>query len=359
MPLIDKKHNIAKTGNVFMAGMPGTTLDPETHTLIREYNLAGIILFSRNIESPIQLASLCNNLQECSQKYHGTQLFLAIDQEGGRVARLKHPFTSFPGNSAIGDDPNSSEKAVQFARTTAQEMALVGLNMDFAPVLDVLVGEPEKHLVGRSFGNNPEEVARLGNIIVSVLQENGIMATGKHYPGLGPANLDPHHLLPTIDADELEIQDIHLLPFIAAIRANVAAIMSSHALYSKLDPNVPATLSHKIMSVLLRESLGFKGMLVTDDLEMGAIKNGLGTPEGAIASFEAGADILLICEDQEAVKESIHLLHHKIIEKNMFYQRFEQSFSRISHARSVFLKDYQEVSLEKVRSFFFTQPNPW
>ncbi len=341
-----------------MAGMPGTALDPETHKLIREYCLAGIIFFSRNIESPVQLASLCNSLQECSLKYHGTPLFLAVDQEGGRVVRLKHPFTTFPGNSAIGEDPNFSEKAVQFARTTAQEMALVGLNMDFAPVLDVLVGEPEKHLVGRSFGNNPEKVARLGKIIVSVLQENGVMATAKHYPGLGPANLDPHHLLPTIDADEQEIQDTHLLPFIAAIRANVAAIMSSHALYSKLDPNVPATLSYKIMTVLLRESLGFRGMLVSDDLEMGAIKNGWGTPEGALASFEAGADILLICEDQEAVKKSIHLLNHKIIEKNMYFHRFEQSLSRISHARSVFLKDYQKVSLEKVRAFFNTLPNP-
>ena len=197
----------AKIGSLFMAGMPGTTLDEHTDELIRDRCIGGVILFSRNIENPLQLATLCNDLQESSLKYHGPPLFLAVDQEGGRVARLREPFTSFPGNTAIGEDPQSVEKAEDFACVTAKEMSLVGLNMDFAPVVDVRRGEPEKHLAGRTFGDNPEEVSALGRTVVKVLQENGVMATAKHFPGLGRASLDPHYHLPTIEADAAEIED--------------------------------------------------------------------------------------------------------------------------------------------------------
>lgn len=349
---LDQSEIDANIGPLFMAGMPGTKLDESTEILIRDHHLGGMILFSRNIEDPIQLATLCNDLQERAMRYHGIPLFLAVDQEGGRVARLKEPFSLFPGNTAIGADPEPVEKAVAFARVTAEEMRLVGLNMDFAPVVDVRRGEPEKHLEGRTFSDDTEKVALLGRAVIKVFQENGIMATAKHFPGLGKAALDPHHHFLTIEADADEIESVNLPPFLAAIEEGVSAIMSSHAVYPALDPDFPATLSHRILAELIREDLGFEGLVITDDLEMGAIKKKWGVADGAVASFEAGADILLICEDQNLVLESIDMLKGKLMNGMIGFERFQQSLKRITKAKSSFLKDYKMASLEKVRSYF-------
>ncbi|MDY6971118.1 MAG: beta-N-acetylhexosaminidase [Thermodesulfobacteriota bacterium] len=342
----------AKIGRLFMAGIPGTRLDEGTEALIREYCLGGVILFARNIEDPLQLAALCNDLQERAMRYHGTRLFLAIDQEGGRVARLKSPFTGFPGNTAIGRNPRPVDKAIEYARITAQEMTLVGLNMNLAPVVDVPGRKPEKHLEGRTFCNDPDMVARLGRTVIRVLQRNGIMAVAKHFPGLGRTSLDPHHHLPVIEMDAKEIEEINLIPFKAAIAERVSAFMTSHAIYPALDPDKPSTLSEKILTGLLRKALGFQGLLITDDLEMGAIRDKWGVAEGAVASFEAGADILLICEDQNMVLEGIRTLRKKLLQNNVTFQRLDQSLERIRKAKSGFLKNTKEVSLEKVGAYF-------
>jgi beta-N-acetylhexosaminidase len=341
-----------RIGGVFMAGIPGMVMDAQTERLIRDYALGGVILFSRNIHNPLQLASLCNDLQNCSLTHHGTPLFLAVDQEGGRVARLREPFTVFPGNEGISNDPDPLSRAVEFARVTAKEMQLVGLNMDFAPVLDVLGRVAEKHLEGRTFGNDSERVARLGRTIVKTLQENGIMATGKHFPGLGKATLDPHLQLPIISLEGKEILDNELLPFRAAIEEGVCAVMTSHAVYPALDPVNPATLSKKILTGLLRMSLGFNGLIVSDDLEMGAICKKWGVAEAAMASFEAGADILLICKDQEAVVQGIEVLKRKVLDGGVPIQKLRQSLERIWKVKSEFLKGSKIASLREVRAYF-------
>ena len=339
-------------GRLFMVGIPGTSLDRHTDELIRDYCLSGVILFSRNIEDPLQLATLCRDLQKSAVTYHGTPLFLAVDQEGGRVARLRKPFTSFPGNTAIGEDPQPVEKAETFARVTAKEMSLVGLNMDFAPVVDVRKGEPEKHLEGRTFGDEPEKVALLGRTVVKFLQENGVMATAKHFPGLGRTSLDPHQHLPTIEVGAAEMEEINLPPFRAAMDEGVTAIMSSHAIYPLLDPDFPATMSHKILNGLVRKKLGFEGLIITDDLEMGAIQKKWGTANGAVASFEAGADILLICEDQKLVQESIRTLKDRLVQGEIPFERLNQSLDRIKRIKSSFLAKQGEISMESVRSYF-------
>ena len=208
----------ARIGQLIMAGMPGPQVDDVTEALIRDYNIGGIILFSRNIQDPLQLAKLCRQLQDMALKYHDRPLFLAVDQEGGRVARLKEPFTLFEGNSAIGRSDRPVEKAIEFGETTAREMKLVGLNMNLAPVVDVQRGELEKHLAGRSFGEDPEAVALLGRTVIASLQGNGVMAVAKHFPGLGRTSVDPHFQLPRIDIDLDEMEAINLPPFRAAVR---------------------------------------------------------------------------------------------------------------------------------------------
>ncbi len=342
----------AKIGRLFMAGMPGTELDGGTEALIRDYGLGGIILFSKNIENPVQLARLCNDLQDKAMKHHGVPLLLSVDQEGGPVARLKEPFTSFPGNTAIGEDSMPVDKAIEFARVTAREMSLVGLNMDLAPVMDVRRGKPERHLEGRMFGDSPETVAELGSKVVEVLQENGVMAVAKHFPGLGKTLLDPHHKLPTIEADIEEVEKINIPPFKSAITARVAAVMTSHAIYPALDPETSATFSYRILTDLLRETLDFHGLVITDDLEMGAITKTFGVAEGSAAAFDAGADILLICEDQDRVLESIERMRDRLLRGEIPFQRFQLSLDRIKKTKHRFLKKVEMVSLEEVRGYF-------
>jgi len=335
-----------------MGGMPGPELDPDTIRLIKDYHLGGIIFFKRNITDPIQLARLCRDIQRVSLLNSGIPLFLAIDQEGGRVARLEEPFTRFPGNAAIGESPDPDSSALEFAGTTAREMSLVGLNMNMAPVLDVANPDIDAHLRGRSFSGDPLLVAELGRIVIHTMQQAGIMAVGKHFPGLGRSDRDPHLDLPTVGATLEEMESVHLPPFAGAIEAGVSAIMSSHALYPALDPGVPATLSRKIMTELLRDKMDFGGVVISDDLEMGAIEQERSLPQGAADAFEAGIDLLLICMDQSLLRESIEHLRNKLLREEISSERLHESLRRIAEAKKRFLSPRKRIVLKKVREYF-------
>jgi len=341
-----------RIGQLFMMGMPGPQLDEDTRSLIRHYNVGGVVLFSRNIEEPVQLANLCLDLQETAMEFHGLPLILAIDQEGGRVARLKEPFTQFPGNEAIGQDKEPIERAMEFGRVTAKELKLVGLNMDFAPVVDVQRGALEKHLRGRTFGEDVRMVSKLGRTVVRSLQENGVLAVAKHFPGLGRSIVDPHFKLPRIELDMKEIEEVNLPPFQAAIKERVSGIMTSHAIYPALDPERPATLSPVILTQLLREKMGFEGLIITDDLEMGAIAKHWGIAEGAAAAFEAGADIILICEDQRNVLEGIGLLRRRLLQEEIPFRRLDQSNERIMKVRSGLLERRESALTANIEKYF-------
>jgi len=339
-------------GQLFMVGMPGPHLDEATDHLIREGHVGGIILFSRNIEDPLQLAALCGDLQAAASESQDPPLFLAVDQEGGRVARLKEPFRSFPGNAAVGMDEEPVKKAIEFATVTSREMGMVGLNMNLAPVVDVQRGEIEKHLAGRSFGEDPEVVAFLGRTVVKHLQKNGIMAVAKHFPGLGRADVDPHFHLPKINIGLEELERVNFPPFAAAIEEGVCGIMTSHAIYPALDPEKPATLSPMVLTKVLRERMGFRGLTITDDLEMGAIAEDWSVAEGALTSFQAGADILLICKDQSHVRESLDLMRQSLSKGTVLRERLAQSLERIRRIKASFLGHRQDISLAGVREYF-------
>jgi beta-N-acetylhexosaminidase len=339
-------------GSLFTVGIASTNADRNALTLIRRHNVGGIILFARNIENPLQVASLCRRLQEEAIAATGTPLFLAVDQEGGRVARLKEPFTIQPGATEIGRSPEPLEQAARFASITATEMSLVGLNMDMAPVLDVPSGEPERHLLGRTFGTNPDRVASLGTKVIEELQRKNILAVAKHFPGLGKANLDPHHLLPIIDSPASEIEDRHLVPFKAAIKAGVSGIMTSHAVYTELDPGTPATLSRKIITDLLREKLEFKGLIITDDLEMGAVAGGLGVDGSAVEAFKAGVDILLVCEHFDNILKSIDAVKRAVLRGDIPPSRLRESTERIHRAKAAIPVNPGHISFGNVKSYF-------
>jgi len=351
-PILDISEISQKVGRLFIAGMPGPGLDTNTASLITHYHLGGIILFKRNIIDPIQLARLCRDIQQVSFTNSGIPLFLAIDQEGGRVARLGEPFTQFPGNASVGKSPDPETSALEFARTTAMEMSLVGLNMNMAPVLDVANPNMDAHLVGRSFSDDPQRVAALGTTVIDTMQGAGIMAVGKHFPGLGRSDRDPHLNLPTVHATLEEMESIHLPPFAGAIAAGVSSIMSSHAIYPALDHGVPATLSRKIMTELLRDKMGFSGLVISDDLEMGAIEKRTPLPEGAANAFEAGIDLLLICKDQSLLRESIEHLRNKVLRGEISHERLHESLGRIAEAKNRFLSPRKRIVLKRVREYF-------
>ena len=351
-PILDISEITQKVGRMFMGGIPGPTLDTNTISLIKDYHLGGIILFKRNIADPIQLARLCRDIQRVSFTNSGIPLFLAIDQEGGRVARLEEPFTRFPGNAAIGESPDPELSALEFATTAAREMSLVGLNMNMAPVLDVAHPNMDAHLLGRSFSDDPLRVATLGGIVIDTLQRAGIMAVGKHFPGLGKSDRDPHLHLPTVGATREEMESVHLPPFKDAIGAGVSAVMSSHAVYPALDPGVPATLSRRIMTDLLRNDMGFKGLVISDDLEMGATEKEAPLPEGAADAFEAGIDLLLICKDQSLLLDSIEHLRNKLLRGEISHERLNESLGRIAATKNRFLSPRKRIVLKAVKEYF-------
>jgi beta-N-acetylhexosaminidase len=224
--------------------------------------------------------------------------------------------------------------------------------MNMAPVVDVQKGELETHLVGRTFGVDAVRVGELGGAVIESLQKGGIMAVAKHFPGLGRAPLDPHLELPRIEVDMKEMETVHLPPFRSAIEKKVSAIMTSHAVYPALDPGFPATLSAAVLNGLLREKMAFEGLIISDDLEMGAISKEWGVTEGAAASFEAGADILLICKEQDHIKESLELIRSKLLRGEIPFQRLHESNERIRKAKERFLHPMTTVTLSKVREYF-------
>ena len=278
-------------GQRLMVGFEGKRFNQDLEFLIRDLKVGGIILFSHNVETPDQVKKLCGSIQEYAQAHGQPLLIIAIDQEGGQVARLKEPFTQFPGNSAMKD----VEDARYFAATTAAELAEVGINMNLAPVMDVVPKEINSIMAERSFGHDPNWVSTMGVTVINCLQDNKIMAVAKHFPGIGRTSVDSHIDLPTCDGDLTEMKNFDLLPFEACIDNAVAGIMLSHILYNKIDPKWPASLSPTIAQKLLRDQLGFAGVSMTDDLDMGAIKKHYDIKTAIRQILLAGIDLALIC----------------------------------------------------------------
>ena len=278
-------------GQRLMVGFDGTELNGQLRHLIRHLKIGGLILFSPNIQSPRQVKDLCAAVQEYARTCGYPPLFIAVDQEGGQVARFKEPFTRFPGNPFMA----SLDDAQEFATITAAELSEVGVNMNMAPVLDVVPQGVEGVMSKRVFGSDPHWVATMGAAVIDHLQQGAIMAVAKHFPGIGRTTLDSHEDLPHLEVDREQLENFDIIPFQSAIAHNVAGIMLSHVAYRKIDPQWPASLSPQIVKHYLREHLVFKGVTVTDDLDMGAIVNHFDIRTVIRQVLEAQIDLALIC----------------------------------------------------------------
>jgi beta-N-acetylhexosaminidase len=283
-------------GQRLMAGFDGTTFNPDLEFLVRDLNVGGIILFSCNVASPDQIRDLTAAAQDCARSCGQPPLLVAVDQEGGPVARLRAPFTEFGGNPSMGGVAD----AEAFGRIVAAELSGVGINMNMAPVLDLSPPGMDSVMAERAFGADPHRVARLGTVVIEALQRGGVMAVAKHFPGIGRTTLDSHLDLPVLatDADTLVATD--LLPFRAAVAAGVAGTMLSHVRYTGLDPRWPASLSKRIAKDLLRRQMGYAGVVMSDDLDMGAIARHFDPATAAEKIMAADVDLALVCHEGPA-----------------------------------------------------------
>src|SRR5688572_31506640 len=303
-------------GQLLIGSLPGTTLTPEIRSLVREFSLGGVILFSRNIEAPEQVAELSIDVQTLATEL---PLWLSVDQEGGRVARLRKPFTEWPPMAVLGRSGDTT-LASRFAAALAAELRAVGVTLDYAPVLDIHTN-PKNPVIGdRALAEDADLVARLGAAIVRGLQDNGVAACGKHFPGHGDTAVDSHLELPLVEHPPDRIRRVEAVPFREAIKAGVAFIMTAHILVPSLDEDRPATLSRRIVYDLLRDELGFEGVILSDDLEMKAIAATYSVPDAAVQAIAAGCYAVLVCRhlvearsrDIEAQAEVLEALVHAV-----------------------------------------------
>ncbi|HXF93116.1 MAG TPA: beta-N-acetylhexosaminidase [Nitrospiraceae bacterium] len=330
-----------KVGQLFMAGFSGTAASKDVASLVTDYKPSGVILFSRNLEALGQIVQLTNDLQKLSP---GSPLLIAIDQEGGRVSRLPAEFTLFPPCAVLGAC-RSYDLAYAVAATTAAELRAVGINMNMAPVLDVN-SNPANPVIGdRAFGSDPRTVCEMGQATVAGLQDNEVIACGKHFPGHGDTAADSHKELPVVEAPVERLREIELPPFRYAIAHGVATLMTAHVLYRAWDPRWPATLSPTILTTLLRGEMGFEGVVLTDDLEMRAIIDHYGVEEAAVRAFLAGADMLLICQDPARTATAVRAMERAVEDGTIPAGRLEISLERIARLKRRFLSAYKPISL--------------
>lgn len=319
-------------GNVgihLMVGFQGTTLDSALKALIRDYGIGGIVLFRRNIESSEQLQELVREAQEYALSTLRRPLWVAIDQEGGPVQRLPAPYPRFPSarNLAIQGPAAVSE----WTSRAAVALRRLGILINLAPVLDVVSHSRPNFMEERSLGADPQSVAFLGRIWIRSLQENGVSATAKHYPGLGQAELDPHHFAPVIHWRDNGAMQRDLLPFGEAIREGVHCLMTSHALYPSLDSEWPATLSPTISHLWLRRRLGFEGVLLSDDMDMAAISEKYSWSVMAEQGMLSSIDFFLLCQNSGNIEPFYRALSDAVRGNPQMTDAHEKSLVRIRH----------------------------
>jgi len=291
-------------GQRLMVGFDGTTLNADLKYLIDTLHVGALILFSRNIRNPIQLRDLCHEARQYAFEAGEAPLLIAIDQEGGPVARLKAPFTQFAGNMAM----TTIEDAEQFAAICSAELLSCGINMNFAPVLDVAFQPSRSIMADRAFSSHPIVCSRMGAAVVDRLQQNGIMAVAKHFPGIGRTKLDSHIDRPYLKVALDTLRHTDLLPFETAIEHQVAGVMLAHVVFKNLDPLWPASLSPRIVIDLLRKELSYQGVVMTDDLDMGAIEKHYDLKTALDQILLADVDFVMICHRSDKIERAYERL---------------------------------------------------
>lgn len=330
MPLATRR----RIGQLLIGSFAGHDLPVELRALAREFDLGGVILFGRNVASPEQVSELAAEAEDLGCEL---PLWVSVDQEGGRVARLKAPFTVWPPMATLGR-AGSEALAARFATALAAELSAVGITLDYAPVLDIHTN-PRNPVIGdRALAETAADVARLGRVVVRALQGAGLAACGKHFPGHGDTSTDSHEVLPLIEHPPDRLRAVEFEPFRAAIAEGVAFIMTAHVLVPAFDEQRPSTLSPAVVQRLLREELGYPGVILSDDLEMKAVSARYAAPEAAVSAINAGCDALLICSgDVDLQARALEALIKAVETGDISQARLDDAERRLRQAKARFL----------------------
>jgi beta-N-acetylhexosaminidase len=334
------RESVRKVGECTMIGFDGHVVPLDVKRLVRDFGVGQVILFRRNVDTPEQVAELVRELQSVAADARlELPLLVAVDQEGGRVARLREPWTLWPAARALGRTQDE-HLARRMGEALAAELSACGIRMDFTPVMDVDTNPANPVIGDRSYGSDPGLVGKMGVAIIHGLQEKGVAACAKHFPGHGDTDLDSHLALPAVDHSRARLDEIELPPFRMAVEAGVASFMTAHVIVRELDDAVPATLSPRIVQGLLREELGFDGVIFTDDLEMKAVSGRWGYAESAVLSMNAGCDAIPVCSIHDAQVEAMEGLVRAVEAGQVAWSRLDDAHRRVRRLKERFVLPY-------------------
>ena len=322
--LVANMSDADKVGQLLMIGIHGTTLNDDAKFMLNEYRVGGIILFDRNMESKDQVKTLITDINKAGKSAGLTPLFLGIDQEGGAVARMDDKLIKVPPAEEVGKMP--VEQAVSLAKQSGAELKDLGFNINFAPVADLGL------TYGRSYSTSPDEVVRYAGAVGKAYDEAGLWYSYKHFPGIGKTDVDLHadtSIVPVSKETLLSEDTKVFVDLIKQSKPNTYTIMVSHAMYPQIDPDYPASLSTAIITDWLRKDIGYNGVVVTDDMDMGALANHYTFGDMAVQSILAGSDILLVCHEYEHMQEAYNGLMKAVKDGRISKERLDESVKRI------------------------------
>ena len=322
--LVANMSDADKVGQLLMIGIHGKTLNDDAKFMLNEYRVGGIILFDRNMESKDQVKTLIADINKAGKSAGLTPLFLGIDQEGGAVARMEDQLIKVPPAEELGNAP--IEQAASLAKQSGAELKDLGFNINFAPVADLGL------TYGRSYSTNPDEVVRYAGAVGKAYDEAGLWYSYKHFPGIGKTDVDLHadtSIVPVSKETLLSEDTKVFVDLIKQSKPNTYAIMVSHAMYPQIDPDHPASLSKAIITDWLRKDMGYNGVVVTDDMDMGALAKHYTFGDMAVQSILAGSDILLVCHEYEHMQEAYNGLMKAVKDGRISKERLDESVKRI------------------------------
>lgn len=322
--LVANMSDADKVGQLMMIGIHGKTLNDDAKFMLNEYRVGGIILFDRNMESKDQVKSLITDINKTGKSAGLTPLFIGIDQEGGAVARMEDQLIKVPPAEELGKEP--IEQAVSLAKQSGTELKDLGFNINFAPVADLGL------TYGRSFSTKPDDVVRYASTVSKAYDEVGLWYSYKHFPGIGKTDVDLHadtSIVPVSKETLLNEDTKVFVDLIKQSKPNTYAIMVSHAMYPQIDPDHPSSLSKAIITDWLRKDMGYNGVVVTDDMDMGALAKHYTFGDMAVQSILAGSDILLVCHEYEHMQEAYNGLMKAVKDGRISKERLDESVKRI------------------------------
>jgi beta-N-acetylhexosaminidase len=318
-----------KLGQLFIIGLEGKSLTAKESDFIVKNDIGGVILFARNLGTPQELHKLCSDVQGLRHKTKDKlPLFISIDMEGGRVARLKAPFTQWPPANLVGK-LDSTSVAFRFAMAMGMELRAVGINVDFAPCTDVLTN-PKNTVIGdRAFSSDPEQVAKVASAVVRGYIKGGVIACAKHFPGHGHTLIDSHDDLPVEEADMSRLNSVELVPFKKVFRARIDMAMTAHIKFPKVDAEWPVTLSKVFLQGLLRKELRYRGLIISDDLGMKALTKHYDADLLPVQALNAGCDLLLYCNELDQPPKALAAVQKALAAGTLQKAALEESIKRV------------------------------